>query len=498
MRRLLAPLALVLLGAASAHAAAPAADLVDAYKKELAFLEAERDALAGRLARVQRESAGAIGGAEGAIARLQAEVVAERTEANRLEEQLAAADRDAGRVDDAQSALPDMLERARPTLEKGGYALPAAFETREQQVAALAKALADARELMARQAAVRAERGAFFLPSGVRVEGTLVHVGAVASFGAAPEAAGALVPAGDGKLGLWPLPAEATARALAAGERPAELTLFVYDDPDKRVSPPVEKTALSIVEAGGTIAWVIVVLGALAALLIVLRAALVAWHGRGARGLVGRVEALVTEGAPAKALALVERAGGATARVLRTALRHRAQPRQTLEDLVSESILRESPGFERFGTAITVIAAVAPLLGLLGTVTGMIGTFDVITEHGTGDPKLLSGGISEALITTELGLLVAIPALLIGTMLAGRARALSLAMERAALHVMNLAQGDDDGSAAVAAASNPASGRAAAPPATHKPRAAGAEEDDASCPTTSSSASESTWPVAAS
>ena len=80
MRRLLAPLALVLLGAASAHAAAPAADLVDAYKKELAFLEAERDALAGRLARVQRESAGAIGGAEGAIARLQAEVVAERTE----------------------------------------------------------------------------------------------------------------------------------------------------------------------------------------------------------------------------------------------------------------------------------------------------------------------------------------------------------------------------------------------------------------------------------
>ena len=66
-----------------------------------------------------------------------------------------------------------------------------------------------------------------------------------------------------------------------------------------------------------------------------------------------------------------------------------------------------------------VIAAVAPLLGLLGTVTGMISTFEIITEHGTGDPKMLSGGISEALITTQLGLVVAIPMLLLGNMLKG-------------------------------------------------------------------------------
>ena len=59
----------------------------------------------------------------------------------------------------------------------------------------------------------------------------------------------------------------------------------------------------------------------------------------------------------------------------------------------------------------------APLLGLLGTVTGMIGTFGVITEHGTGDPRLLSGGISEALLTTQFGLMVAIPALLLQTTL---------------------------------------------------------------------------------
>jgi biopolymer transport protein ExbB len=102
-------------------------------------------------------------------------------------------------------------------------------------------------------------------------------------------------------------------------------------------------------------------------------------------------------------------------------------------------VLHEAPHIERFGSAITVCAAVAPLLGLLGTVTGMIATFGVITEHGTGDPKLLSTGISEALVTTELGLVVAIPTLLLGSLLSARASALLATMERAALRIMNLA-----------------------------------------------------------
>ena len=89
----------------------------------------------------------------------------------------------------------------------------------------------------------------------------------------------------------------------------------------------------------------------------------------------------------------------------------------TLMDLAETIVLQEKSRLERFGTAILVIAAVAPLLGLLGTVTGMIGTFEMITEHGTGDPKMLSGGISEALITTQLGLVVAIPMVLLGNAL---------------------------------------------------------------------------------
>jgi biopolymer transport protein ExbB len=81
---------------------------------------------------------------------------------------------------------------------------------------------------------------------------------------------------------------------------------------------------------------------------------------------------------------------------------------------------------------------VAPLLGLLGTVTGMIQTFDVITEFGTSDPKLLSGGIATALVTTELGLIVAIPCLLLGNLLGGWADRIKDDMEKAALRTINL------------------------------------------------------------
>ncbi len=90
------------------------------------------------------------------------------------------------------------------------------------------------------------------------------------------------------------------------------------------------------------------------------------------------------------------------------------------------------------------MAAVSPLLGLLGTVTGMISTFDVITEFGTGNPKLLSGGISEALVTTELGLIVAIPALLLGHLLSGWSDGIRDGLDASALAVVNRSLGLKD------------------------------------------------------
>ena len=95
---------------------------------------------------------------------------------------------------------------------------------------------------------------------------------------------------------------------------------------------------------------------------------------------------------------------------------------ETLELKMAEGVMRETPQLESGLTLLKIIAAVAPLMGLLGTVTGMIITFQAITIFGAGDPKAMAGGISSALVTTVLGLLVAIPTVLLHTLVNGRAQ----------------------------------------------------------------------------
>tara|TARA_B100001769_G_scaffold273899_1_gene271080 strand:+ start:328 stop:1677 length:1350 start_codon:yes stop_codon:yes gene_type:complete len=96
--------------------------------------------------------------------------------------------------------------------------------------------------------------------------------------------------------------------------------------------------------------------------------------------------------------------------------------RSNLEEILYEKILTAQPALERFLPFMALTAAAAPLLGLLGTVTGMIKTFNLITIFGTGDAKSLSSGISEALVTTELGLVVAIPSLILHGLLSRMAK----------------------------------------------------------------------------
>jgi len=102
---------------------------------------------------------------------------------------------------------------------------------------------------------------------------------------------------------------------------------------------------------------------------------------------------------------------------------------ETLELKLSEAVLKELPKLESGLTLLKIIAAVAPLLGLLGTVTGMIMTFQAITIFGAGDPKAMAGGISAALITTVLGLIVAIPTVLMHTIVSGRSKRIIQVLE---------------------------------------------------------------------
>ena len=112
----------------------------------------------------------------------------------------------------------------------------------------------------------------------------------------------------------------------------------------------------------------------------------------------------------------------ALGRVLGVYENNKSVDTDTLELKLAEAVFKETPELNKGLLIIKVISVVAPLMGLLGTVTGMIKTFQAITLYGTGDPKLMAGGISQALVTTVLGLTVAIPTTLLHTIVSGRSR----------------------------------------------------------------------------
>lgn len=137
-----------------------------------------------------------------------------------------------------------------------------------------------------------------------------------------------------------------------------------------------------------------------------------------------KIFTLFTMGGAMRATAKTRQAGTGNplARVFEAYENNRNADVETLELKLDEQILRESPRIERFNDIIKVLAAVAPLMGLLGTVIGMIITFTAITIYGAGDPKLMAGGISVALMTTVFGLVAAIPLLLIHAIVSAMAR----------------------------------------------------------------------------
>ncbi|MCP4161250.1 MAG: MotA/TolQ/ExbB proton channel family protein [Deltaproteobacteria bacterium] len=124
--------------------------------------------------------------------------------------------------------------------------------------------------------------------------------------------------------------------------------------------------------------------------------------------------------------------------VIKAGLTSNTEDRETLETILQEAMLKEIPRVEKKLSLLAVTGSVTPLLGLLGTVTGMIKTFHSITLYGSGDPRLMSGGISEALVTTMLGLAVAIPVMLIHTYLNQKVDSIANDMEEKAVGICNI------------------------------------------------------------
>jgi biopolymer transport protein ExbB len=187
-------------------------------------------------------------------------------------------------------------------------------------------------------------------------------------------------------------------------------------------------------QSGGPLIWPILFVGLLAAALIGERLFHLQRMRAKTDGLMDRVNQLVAQGDFKAAHAQAEsQAGQPASNVIKAGLSLQGCSAEALETRLGEAMLKELPRLERFLTALKMLAAVAPLLGLLGTVTGMINTFQVITVFGTGDPRLMAGGISEALVTTEVGLAVAIPVMVASALLRRKAQRISGDMEEKAL-----------------------------------------------------------------
>ena len=122
---------------------------------------------------------------------------------------------------------------------------------------------------------------------------------------------------------------------------------------------------------------------------------------------------------------------------------HKNEDLETLQLHLDDAVLKELPPLERGLNLVKVLAAVAPLMGLLGTVIGMIVTFQAITLFGTGDPKLMAGGISQALITTVLGLIAAVPLLLLHAFASGMSRRVGQLLEEQSVSLVADAEKDN-------------------------------------------------------
>ena len=291
------------------------------------------------------------------------------------------------------------------------------------------QAAADVLEFLAQQ--IQRATGGYTVPGqavfagGNQVrKGTLAFLGPDAYFLADGEASGATLRRQNGA-------ANPTAHPLAAWPR-AEAEAFFHGQPGRVPADAslgkalrlqeTRGSVLSHIRSGGLLAYVILATGLVALLLIIQKFADLAHMRLDRPEVVQGVLDAVAAGAFAEAERKVAPLRPVTRELLATGLRSIHRPKVLLEEQLQSLLHRQQMHFERRLSLLAVIATAAPLMGLLGTVSGMVKTFALMTVFGSGNALKLSAGISEVLVATELGLMVAIPALVVHGFLAHRIR----------------------------------------------------------------------------
>jgi biopolymer transport protein ExbB len=190
-----------------------------------------------------------------------------------------------------------------------------------------------------------------------------------------------------------------------------------------------------IVRAGGPMMWPIILCSVIAVAIVFERL----WTLQDRRvlpaDLVPRVQQLIDANQVTDRVIDAIEKNSPLGRVLAVGLANRNRPREIMMDRLEDTGRHVVHELERFLNTLGTIAGIAPLLGLLGTVTGIIRAFNAIKVSGLGDPRILSGGIAEALVATAGGLLVAIPALIAYRYLRGRVDRIVVQMEKDAMRL---------------------------------------------------------------
>jgi biopolymer transport protein ExbB len=275
-------------------------------------------------------------------------------------------------------------------------------------------------------------------PEGVMEQGTFLQIGPLHYFSSRDSGLAGLVEA-TRSLDARVLPLDpgmseqlATVVASGSGVLPVDPSLG-----DALALEGTKDTLLEHLDKGGV--WVYpILLFALAATLVAIWKSIQVFSIRPPEPMViHEIIREIREGRIEKARELALAQPQPTREMLVAAVEHSEESIEMVEEVMYECMLGTQPKLERFLNVIAVTAAAAPLLGLLGTVTGIIKTFRLMSVFGAGDPKPLISGISEALITTELGLVLAIPALVLHAILSRKVAGVMSYMEKTAVTFVN-------------------------------------------------------------
>ncbi len=189
---------------------------------------------------------------------------------------------------------------------------------------------------------------------------------------------------------------------------------------------------------GGPLMWPLLACSVLALAIFFVKLFWFARQRREGRELFKEVMTLAQEKRFEEAIVVCRQSSSPLAQVFLAALRQAGRSREHVKTVAGEVAGQQSVAFERYLGLLSTIGTISPLLGLLGTVVGMIEAFNVIATVGVGTPQTLGGGISQALITTATGMAVAIPIILAHRFLLGQMKNLVVAMEEYILRIVDL------------------------------------------------------------